>query len=96
MSRIERDHHMMNDELVGEGVKLLASLERLTSDPRRAIQVRMRCRARLDRVRRQQAQMKRIVSFGQQVIGPVVAMSCCLIYFAALVATAFRIHGLLK
>jgi hypothetical protein len=87
---------MMNDELLGEEVKLLASLEQLTSDPRRALAVRMRCHAKLARVRRQQAQMKRIVSFWQQVIAPVIAVSCCLIYFAALVATAFRIHGLLK
>jgi hypothetical protein len=70
----------------------LSRLPRLEPDRARAERVRARCHARLTRGRRRSERVARITGFAVRILVPMVVGSVGVLYTAALVGTALRLH----
>jgi len=73
-----------------EGLK---QLQFLAPELGRADRVRMRCRTQLGRSRKGPARADVMTGSARRVLAPVVVGGFCVIYIAALVTTALRLHG---
>jgi hypothetical protein len=90
---------MMSDHVDEAKLGRLAELPILASDPKRAERTRRRCRARLMRQPRSWECLVSQVEIAPRGRGPVVVSAFCVfyvVYVSALVATALRLHGLLR
>ena len=70
-------------------------LPALTPDPNRTERVRARCHAQLARSQRREAHFAVMTGVAWRVLGPSVLGVFCVIYTAALIATAHRLQALL-
>jgi hypothetical protein len=89
---------MTSDDSNESTLAYLSRLPILTADPTRAERTRRRCRALLGRERQRKPLLSRIET-ARPGVGPViVGVVCvfCVMYVSALVATAFRVQGLLR
>ncbi len=71
---------------------MLRALVPLSPDPARADRVRARCRATLEQRRHLAQRDHGAVGLGPRVLAPAIAGAFCLLYVAALVATALRLR----
>ena len=74
-------------------VEGLKRLQFLAPDPGHANRVRVRCRTQLGRNQRHVEYMDVMSRFARRVLAPVVVVSFCALYIAALVTTTLRLHG---
>ena len=74
-------------------VQTLSRLPLLEPDRARAERVRARCHARLTRGRRRSERVAHITAFAVRILVPMVFGSVGVLYTAALVGTALRLHN---
>jgi hypothetical protein len=87
---------MKFDENDGVDFDALKRLPYLTPDPGWSESVRMRCRTQLGRRPRRRTRPVLIMTLARRVIAPVVVVGFCVLYIAALAATALRLNGALR
>ena len=87
---------MMRDSLNEASVDRLKLLAPLTPDPDRSERVRLRCRLQFERHGRRRTRVTKLVAFTERVLAPAIVGGVCLLYLVALVATTFRLEGILQ
>jgi hypothetical protein len=73
----------------------LGHLSRLMPDQDRAERLRLKCRKRLERGRRQEAPVAMMKGLSSRLLMPVVG-GFCVLYVVALVATTLRLEGFIE
>ena len=84
---------MTSYDIHDASLERLERLQSLAPDSKRTERVRVRCRIQLGRNRQRTPHSAVITGFARRVLAPVVVGGFCVLYFAALMTTTLRLHG---